>query len=111
MFEVSFGPFQVEFKKNAHLLKNFVHFSNIFAQLGSRLPTVVHLSTFKFRQGNGVFLGGVGGVMYTYISQKGVCDCQVKNKGWGWYSGQNEISLEKIRPHLDNLYEKWAKGL
>ena len=49
--------------------------------------------------------------MYTYISQKGVCDCQVKNKGWGWYSGQNEISLEKMRPHLDNLFEKWAKGL
>ena len=40
-----------------------------------------------FRPGKGVFWG----VLCSYMSSKGMCDCWVKNRGWGWYSGQNEI--------------------
>ena len=34
--------------------------------------TVVHLPTFQFRPGKGVFWGGFGNVLYTYIAPKGV---------------------------------------
>ena len=37
-----------------------------------------------------MFWGGVGGVLGTYTSPIEVCDGGVKNRGWGWYSGQNE---------------------
>ena len=37
--------------------------------------TVVHLPTFKFRPGKGVFWGGVEGVLCKYILPKGMCDC------------------------------------
>ena len=30
------------------------------------------------------------GVLCTYISPKKVCDSGVKNRGWGWKSGQKE---------------------
>ena len=39
-----------------------------------------------------------------YISPKGVCDSRVKNRGWGWNTGQKET-------HLGNFYAKWAKVL
>ena len=38
----------------------------------------------------GCFGVGWGGVLCTYISPKGVCDGGVKNRGWGWKSGQKE---------------------
>ena len=38
----------------------------------------------------GVVLATVGVALCKYISLKGVCDDRVKNRGWGWYSGQNE---------------------
>ena len=37
--------------------------------------TVVHLPTFKFRPGKGVFWGGVEGVLCKYILPKGMCGC------------------------------------
>ena len=70
--------------------------------------TVVHIAHFP---GKGVFWGGVGGVLCMYISPKGICDCWVKNRGWGWYSGQNETQSGQSEIHLGNSYEKWAKVL
>ena len=50
------------------VLSTFQTFCSLWVQ-------VVHLLTFKFRPGNGVFWGGVGDVLCMYISQKGVSDC------------------------------------
>ena len=38
-----------------------------------------------------------------------MCDGRVKNRGRGWYSGQNEAPSGLNETHLGNLYEKWAK--
>ena len=47
----------------------------------------------------GCFGVGWGGVLCTYISPKGVCDGGVKNRGWGWKSGQKETpSGQKVTP-------------
>ena len=55
--------------------------------------------------------GGVGGFLCMYISLKGLCDCRVKNRDWGWYFGQNEIPSGPNETHLGDLYERWAKVL
>ena len=90
--------------------KMFCPLFNYFAQLGSRLPRQEFiLPFFKFRAWKGVFWGGVGGVLCMYISQKWVCDSWVKNRGWGWYSGQNETPSGQNKTHLGILYEKWQK--
>ena len=68
------------------LLKKFWPFFKRFAQLGSILPRLWFiLPTFKFGAGKGVFWGGVGGVLCTYISEKGVCDGWVKDRSYWWY--------------------------
>ena len=55
-----------------------------------------------------MFWGGVGGVLCKYISQKGVCDCWVKNRvGSGILSKWDPI-WAKWDPS-GNLYEKWVK--
>ena len=42
---------------------------------------------------------GWGGVLCLYISPKGVCDGKVKDRGWGWNSGQKETpSSQKETP-------------
>ena len=47
----------------------------------------------------GCFGVGWGGVLCTYISPKGVCDGGVKNRGWGWKSGQKETpSGQQLTP-------------
>ena len=42
-----------------------------------------------------MFLGGVGGGLCVHIT----------DKGWGWYSGQNETPSVQNETHLGNLYE------
>ena len=58
-----------------------------------------------------MFWGGLGGVLCTDTSPKGVYDGWVNNRGWGWYSGQNETPSGQMETHLGNLYEKWAQKL
>ena len=49
-------------------------------------------------QNKGVLEWGGGGLC-TYISPKGVCEGKVKNRGWGWNSGQKETpSSQKETP-------------
>ena len=44
-----------------------------------------------------MYLGGLGSVLCTYISPKGVRDGRVKNRDWGWYSGQNKTPSKSAR--------------
>ena len=46
-----------------------------------------------------------------HVSRKGVCDGCVKNRGWGWCSGQNETLSRQNETlwHLGNLHKKWQK--
>ena len=71
--------------------------------------TVVHFAHLQVQAKKRGVLGWAWGVLCTYISPKGVCDGCVKNRGWGWYSGQNETPYGQTETHLGNLYEKWAK--
>ena len=73
--------------------------------------TVVRFAHFQVQARKWGVLGGVGGVLSTYISPKGVCDGWVKNRGWWWYSGRNETPSGQNETHLGNLYERWAKVL
>ena len=99
-------------KKICPPLEKFCPLFKHFAQLRSILPRRwLILPTFKFRPGKVVFLGGVWGVLWTYISPKGVCEGWVKNRGWWGYSGQSETPSGQNETHLGNLYEKWAEGL
>ena len=94
-------------KKNYPLLENFCLLFKHFAQLGVHVAeTVLHFAHFQVQAKKEVSWGGVGGVLCTYISQKGVCDCSVKNRGWWWYSGQNETPSGQNEIHLGNLYKK-----
>ena len=74
--------FQTFCPDGIHFAQNVVHF-------------VVHFALFQNQ-------ARAGGASCSYISPKGFSD--VKNRGWWWFSGQNET-------HLSNLYEKWAKVL
>ena len=48
--------------------------------------------------------------MDVHIPERGVF-LGVKDRGWGWKSGQKETASGQKRPHLGNLYEKLAKVL
>ena len=95
------------------LLETFAHFSNILPSWGPRLQvtqTVVNFAQFQVQARKRGVLGGVGGVLCMYISPKGTGYGSVKNRGWGWYSRQNETPSGHNETHLGNLYEKWANG-
>ena len=71
--------------------KRFVQFSNILPRWGPSCPECSSFCTLSSSvQEKGCFGMGFGGVLCTYISLKRVCDGRAKNRGWGWYSGQNE---------------------
>ena len=48
----------------------------------------------------GVLRLALGCFVYVHIPQRD----WVKNKGWGWYCGQNETPYGQIETHLGNLY-------
>ena len=52
--------------------------------------TKVHFPHFQVQPRKRGVLGWGWGCLGTCISAKGVCDGRVKNRGGGWYSGQNE---------------------
>ena len=94
------------------LLEKFDPLLKHFVQLGSILPRQYFiLPTFKVRPGKGVFSGGVGADLCMYISLKGFCGSQVKNRVLWWYSGQNDTPYGQNETHMGILYEKWEKVL
>ena len=98
----------------SHFQKSFAHFSNVWPNRGPGLraaQTVVHFAHFQVQAWKRGVLGWSGVCFCTSISQKGACDGGVKNKGWGWYSRQNETTTGQIETYLGKLHEKWVKVL
>ena len=84
--------------KNCPVLENTFQ---TFFPLGVQVAqTSVHFAHFQSQaRQRGVF-GWVEGVLCMYISLKGICKGRVKNRGWGWYSGQNETPSGQNETHL-----------
>ena len=63
----------------------------IFCSVGVHFAqTVVHFANFQNQARKSGVLGLGWGCFVFVLIPEGVCDCWVKNRGWGWYSGQNE---------------------
>ena len=95
------------------LEKNLPTFQT-FCPVGVQIAqTVVHFAHFQVQARKKVVLGWAGGCfVHLHIpAQEGVCDGWVKNRGWWWYSGQNETLSWQNETHLGNLSVKWAKVL
>ena len=49
-------------------------------------------------------------ILCTYISPKGVCDGRVKNRGWGWNSGQKETLSGQFARKVGRKVLELGKG-
>ena len=97
---------QDEFKIFGNFQKSLVCFLNILPNWGPGCPDS---SSFRPLLSSGQEKGcfGVGlGVFFVHTNPR-----KGWNRGWEWYSGQNETPFEQNETHLGNLYEKWAKAL
>ena len=68
---------------------------------------VDHFAHFQVQARKRGVLGGVGGVLCMYISRNECVtgpDGWERDRGWVWYSWQNETPSGQNETHLGNLY-------
>ena len=90
------------------VLPNFQTLCPVGVQIAQ---TIVCIAYFQVQaRKRGVLVWGLRCFVYVLISKRAVWLLS-KNRGWGWYSRQNEIQSGQNETYLGNLCKQWGKVL